>query len=123
MFDTFRINRLNDQIAKLTAQRDSLLDQIATAKESLDAICCICNNIETMEEYGVPYYDDSLDELEHKRYLRESWVAREVERGIWSIEQTYLSMALKPKARKCRKHSALVLLIASTLILRQRRKI
>ena len=62
MFDAFRINRLNDQIAKLTAQRDSLLDQIAMAKESLDATCCICNNIETMEEYGVPYYDDSLDE-------------------------------------------------------------
>ena len=47
MFDAFRINRLNDQIAKLTAQRDSLLDQIAMAKESLDATCCICNNIET----------------------------------------------------------------------------
>lgn len=41
MFDTFRINRLNDQIAKLTEQRDSLLDQIATAKESLGATCCI----------------------------------------------------------------------------------
>ena len=103
MFDAFRINRLNDQIAKLTAQRDSLLDQIATAKESLDATCCICNNIETMEEYGVPYYDDSLDELEHKRYLRESWVAREVERGIWSIEQTYLLNGSKAKGEEMQK--------------------
>lgn len=47
MFNAFRINRLNDQIARLTTQRDSLLDQIAMAKESLDATYCICNNIET----------------------------------------------------------------------------
>lgn len=103
MFDTFRINWLNEQIKKLTAQRDSLLEQIVTAKESLDATCCICNNIETMEEYGVPYYDDSLDELEHKRYLRESWVAREVERGIWSIEQTYLLNGSKAKGEEMQK--------------------
>lgn len=103
MFEFWRTNRLNNQIAELTAQRDSILKQIEDAKQTLDATCCICNNIETMEEYGVPYYDDSLDELEHKRYLRESWIAREVERGIWSIEQTYLLNGSKAKGEEMQK--------------------
>lgn len=103
MFESWRTNRFNSQIAELTAQRDSILKQIEDAKQTLDATCCICNNIETMEEYGVPYYDDSLDELEHKRYLRESWVAREVERGIWSIEQTYLLNGSKAKGEEMQK--------------------
>nr|DAO37072.1 MAG TPA: hypothetical protein [Caudoviricetes sp.] len=103
MFESWRTQRLNSQIAELTAQRDSILKQIEDAKQTLDATCCICNNIETMEEYGVPYYDDSLDELEHKRYLRESWIAREVERGIWSIEQTYLLNGSKAKGEEMQK--------------------
>lgn len=103
MFESWRTDRLNSQIAELTAQRDSILKQIEDAKQTLDATCCICNNIETMEEYGVPYYDDSLDELEHKRYLRKSWVAREVERGIWSIKQTYLLNGSKAKGEEMQK--------------------
>lgn len=103
MFESWRTQRLNSQIAELTAQRDSILKQIEDAKQTLDATCCICNNIETMEEYGVPYYDDSLDELEHKRYLCESWIAREVERGIWSIEQTYLLNGSKAKGEEMQK--------------------
>lgn len=103
MFESWRINRLNNQIAELTVQRNSILKQIKDAKQTLDAACCICNNIETMEEYGVPYYDDSLDELEHKRYLREGWVAREVKRGIWSIEQTYLLNGSKAKGEEMQK--------------------
>lgn len=103
MFDTWRANRLNNQIAELKAQRDSLLQQIEDAKQTLEASCCICNNIETMEEYGVPYYGDSLDKLEHKRYLREGWIAKEVERGIWSIEQTYLLNGSKAKGEEMQK--------------------
>lgn len=103
MFESWRTKRLNSQVAELTAQRDSILKQIEDAKQTLDATCCICNNIETMEEYGVPYYDDSLDELEHKRYLRESWVSREVERGIWSIEQTYSLNGSKAKGEEMQK--------------------
>lgn len=103
MFDTWRANRLNNQIADLKAQRDSLLQQIEDAKQTLEANCCICNNIETMEEYGVPYYADSLDELEHKRYLREGLVAKEVERGIWSIEQPYLLNGSKSKGKEMQK--------------------
>lgn len=103
MFEFWRTNRLNSQIVELTAQRDALLKQIEDAKQTLEANCCICNNIETMEEYGIPYYDDSLDELEHKRYLREGWLAREVERGIWSIEQPYLLNGSKAKGEEMQK--------------------
>lgn len=103
MFETLRANRLNNQISELKAQRNSLLKQIEDAKQTLEASCYICNNIETMQEYGIPYYDDSLDELEHKRYLRESWVAKEVERGIWSIEQPYLLNGSKSKGEEMQK--------------------
>lgn len=103
MFESWRTNRLTSQISELTAQRDSLLKQIEDAKQTLEASCCICNNIETMEEYGIPYYKDSLDELEHKRYLREGWIAKEVERGIWSIEQTYLLNGSKAKGEEMQK--------------------
>lgn len=103
MFETWRANRLNNQIADLKAQRDSLLQQIEDTKKTIEANCCICNNIETMEEYGVPYYADSLDKLEHKRYLREGWIAKEVERGIWSIEQPYLLNGSKSKGEEMQK--------------------
>lgn len=53
------------------------------------------NTIEMMDEYGVPDYEDSLDELEHKRYtfqekIKEilSW-GKNSRNGLWYIDRAF----------------------------------
>lgn len=55
----------------------------------------IVNTIEMMDEYGVPDYEDSLDELEHKRYtfqekIKEilSW-GKNSRNGLWHIDRAF----------------------------------
>ena len=53
------------------------------------------NTIDMMDEYGVPDYEDSLDELEHKRYtfqekIKEilSW-GKNSRNGLWYIDRAF----------------------------------
>jgi len=53
------------------------------------------NTIEMMDEYGVPDYEDSLDELEHKRYTFQekvkeilSW-GKNSRNGLWYIDRAF----------------------------------
>lgn len=53
------------------------------------------NTIEMMDEYGVPDYEDSLDELEHKRYIFQqkikeilSW-GKNSRNGLWYIDRAF----------------------------------
>lgn len=81
-------NRL-DQIIK--DKNSTIVDLDKKINQSERAI----NTIEMMDEYGVPDYEDSLDELEHKRYsfqekIKEilSW-GKNSHNGLWYIDRAF----------------------------------
>lgn len=62
------------------------------AKETqsvLDALNGQIHVIEEMQDYNIPYYHDSLDELEHKRYELQSKIESAINTGLYRIEQNY----------------------------------
>ena len=59
------------------------------AKSVLDALNGKIHVIEEMQDYNIPYYQDSLDELEHKRYELQSKIESAVNTGLYRIEQGY----------------------------------
>ena len=81
-------NRL-DQIIK--DKNSTIVDLDKIINQSERAI----NTIEMMDEYGVPDYEDSLDELEHKRYIFQqkikeilSW-GKNSRNGLWYIDRAF----------------------------------
>ena len=59
------------------------------AQSVLDALNSKIHVIEEMQDYNIPYYQDSLDELEHKRYELQSKIESAVNTGLYRIEQNY----------------------------------
>lgn len=59
------------------------------AQSVLDALNGKIHVIEEMQDYNIPYYQDSLDELEHKRYELQSKIESAVNTGLYRIEQGY----------------------------------
>ena len=59
------------------------------AKNTLDVLNGKIHIIEEMQDYNIPYYQDSLDELEHKRYELQSKIESAVNTGLYRIEQEY----------------------------------
>lgn len=60
------------------------------AQSVLDALNGKIHAIEEMQDYNIPYYQDSLDELEHKRYELQSKIESAVNTGLYRIEQNYM---------------------------------
>lgn len=114
MFEIFKLNKkkkeLEAQIAQLKADISSMQAEIdsyeehrqiaahqyentmRSAKEAqsvLDALNGKIHVIEEMQDYNIPYYQDSLDELEHKRYELQSKIESAVNTGLYRIEQNY----------------------------------
>lgn len=114
MFEIFKLNKkkkdLEEQIAQLKADISSMQTEIdnydehrqiaayqyentmRSAKEAqsvLDALNGKIHVIEEMQDYNIPYYQDSLDELEHKRYELQSKIESAVNTGLYRIEQGY----------------------------------
>lgn len=114
MFEIFKLSKkkkeLEDQIAQLKADISSMQTEIdnydehrqiaahqyentmRSAKEAqsvLDALNGKIHVIEEMQDYNIPYYQDSLDELEHKRYELQSKMESAVNTGLYRIEQGY----------------------------------
>ena len=114
MFEIFKLNKkkkeLEEQIAQLekqiedkkddiecikldtelfTAERDRHKQEALEAQSILDALNGKINTIEEMQDYNIPYYQDSLDELEHKRYELQSKIESAVNTGLYRIEQGY----------------------------------
>ena len=114
MFEIFKLGKkkkeLEAQIAQLKADISSMQTEIdnydehrqiaahqyentmRSAKESqsvLDALNGKIHVIEEMQDYNIPYYQDSLDELEHKRYELQSKIESAVNTGLYRIEQNY----------------------------------
>lgn len=114
MFEIFKLNKkkkeLEDQIALLeqqiedkkddiecvkldtelfTAERDRHRQEALEAQSVLDTLNGKIHAIEEMQDYNIPYYQDSLDDLEHKRYELQSKIESAVNTGLYRIEQNY----------------------------------
>ena len=114
MFEIFKLSKkkkeLEEQIAQLKAdissmqaeidnydehrqiaahQYENTMRSVKAAQSVLDAINGKINAIEEMQDYNIPYYQDSLDELEHKRYELQSKIESAVNTGLYRIEQGY----------------------------------
>ena len=114
MFEIFKLNKkkkeLEEQIAQLKSDISSIQAEIdnydehrqiaahqyentmRSAKEAqsvLEALNGKIHVIEEMQDYNIPYYQDSLDELEHKRYELQSKIESSVNTGLYRIEQGY----------------------------------
>lgn len=91
-----QVKQLSADIAGLEEQRAKLAEDTNAAKTELDAINAsigkgriVQNVIGTMEEYGIPYYNDSMDMLEHRRFDLQMEVAACCNDGLWRIESRY----------------------------------
>ena len=114
MFEIFKLNKkkkeLEEQIAQLKAdiasmqteidnydehrqiaahQYENIMRSAKAAQSVLDALNGKIHVIEEMQDYNIPYYQDSLDELEHKRYELQSKIESAVNTGLYRIEQNY----------------------------------
>ena len=114
MFEIFKLNKkkkeLEEQIAQLKADISSMQAEIdnydehrqiaahqyentmrsaKAAQSVLDTLNGKIHVIEEMQDYNIPYYQDSLDELEHKRYELQSKIESAVNTGLYRIEQNY----------------------------------
>ena len=114
MFKIFKLNKkkkeIEEQIAQLekqiedkkddiecikldtelfTAERDRHRQEALEAQSVLDTLNGKIHVIEEMQDYNIPYYQDSLDELEHKRYVLQSKIESAVNTGLYRIEQSY----------------------------------
>lgn len=114
MFEIFKLNKkkvaIEENIALLEAKQKAMqekikaLDELTTARQNkancaeiaakeaqsvLDALNGKIHVIEEMQDYNIPYYQDSLDELEHKRYELQSKIESAVNTGLYRIEQNY----------------------------------
>lgn len=114
MFEIFKLNKkkkeLEEQIAQLKADISSMQTEIdnydehrqiaahqyentmrsaKAAQSVLDALNGKIHIIEEMQDYNIPYYQDSLDELEHERYELQSKIESAVNTGLYRIEQGY----------------------------------
>ena len=115
MFEIFKLNKkkkeLEAQITQLKADISSMQTEIdnynehrqiaahqyentmrsaKAAQSVLDALNGKINAIEEMQDYNIPYYQDSLDELEHRRYQLQDKIESAVNTGLYRIEQGYL---------------------------------
>lgn len=114
MFEIFKLNKkkkeLEEQIAQLKADISSMQTEIdnydehrqiaahqyentmrsaKAAQSILDTLNGKIHVIEEMQDYNIPYYQDSLDELEHRRYELQSKIESAVNTGLYRIEQNY----------------------------------
>ena len=114
MFEIFKLNKkkkeLEEQIAELNATIAEQQENISVTQLNIDllhkeekkaqtAALTIQNQldllngkihvIEEMQDYNIPYYQDSLDELEHKRYELQSKIESAVNTDLYRIEQSY----------------------------------
>lgn len=83
------ITDLETQKVKLARDTDAAMTELNAINASIGKGRIMQNAIETMEEYGIPYYDDSMDMLEHRRFNLQMEVAGCCNNGLWRIESKY----------------------------------
>ena len=115
-------NRL-DQIIK--DKNSTIVDLDKKINQSERAV----NTIEMMDEYGVPDYEDSLDELEHKRYIFQqkikeilSW-GKNSRNGLWYIDRAFTLDGSSREGRIMQENQAAGYAYALNAYLDKKRKI
>lgn len=111
MFNLFNLKKkkaaIEDNITALEAKQKAMQEKIKAldeltedrqnkancaeiaAKEAqsvLDALNSKIHVIEEIQDYNIPYYQDSLDNLEHRRYELQSKIESAVNTGLYRIE-------------------------------------
>lgn len=84
-----KIKLLQEIAHKEQAKTENAEIAAKEAQSVLDALNGKINAIKEMQDYNIPYYQDSLDELEHKRYELQSKIESAVNTGLYRIEQGY----------------------------------
>ena len=84
-----KIKLLQEIANKEQAKADNAEIAAKEAQSILDALNGKIHAIEEIQDYNIPYYQDSLDELEHKRYELQSKIESTVNTGLYRIEQNY----------------------------------
>lgn len=84
-----KIKLLQEIANKEQAKADNAEIAAKEAQSVLDALNGKIHVIEEMQDYNIQYYQDSLDELEHKRYELQSKIESAVNTGLYRIEQGY----------------------------------
>lgn len=85
-----KIKLLQEIANKEQAKADNAEIAAKEAQSVLDALNGKIHVIEEMQDYNITYYQDSLDELEHKRYELQSKIESAVNTGLYRIEQNYM---------------------------------
>lgn len=99
----FQRNKLKNEIAELNAKKaamqadmdkiigiyDDMCHRAADAQRRYNELTGQISIIETRQEYGIPYYEDSLDVLEHKQHGMQSCIDAEIRNGLYKIVQQY----------------------------------
>lgn len=92
----FKIQEMYKEIDSLEAKEEKSRKSAESAEIAaneaqsvLDALNDQIHVIEEMQDYNIPYYQDSLDELEHKRYELQNKIESAVNTGLYRIEQGY----------------------------------
>lgn len=113
----FNRNKLKAEIAELEQRRDQLqadttkmeqayndmIHKVADAQCHYNELTGAINIVETKQEYGIPYYEDGLDELEHKRRCMQSGIDAEIRKGLYRVERQYTVDGSEAKGRELQK--------------------
>lgn len=84
-----KIKLLQEIANKEQTKADNAEIAAKEAQSVLDALNGKIHVIEEIQDYNIPYYQDSLDELEHKRYELQNKIESAVNTGLYRIEQNY----------------------------------
>lgn len=98
-----RRDRLQADTDKIKQTYDDLSHKVNDAQNRYNELTGAINVIETKQEYGIPYYKDGLDELEHKRYCMQSGIDAEIRKGLYRVERQYTVDGSEAKGRELQK--------------------
>lgn len=84
-----KIKMLQELADKEQAKANNAKIAAKEAQSTLDALNGKIHAIEEMRDYNIPYYQDSLDKIEHRRYELQSKIESAVNTGLYRIEQEY----------------------------------
>ena len=80
---------LQRYIADSNKQRDDLIADIASKQKELNELHGRIGAIEQMQEYGIPLYHESLDELENRLFEIQADIEHCVSVGLWRVNSPY----------------------------------
>lgn len=84
-----KIKMLQELADKEQAKANNAKIAAKEAQSTLDALNGKIHAIEEMRDYNIPYYQDSLDKIEHRRYELQSKIEFAVNTGLYRIDQEY----------------------------------